>query len=148
MMAITADYASVEVRSTSVARAAATGKVTDRLHPGVIGIGVAAYVVLVATLVLGFAGPADSVVPFLIVLVCMVVFVGVPAWMGKSAAKFWRRHGAMEARPGSLGEFLRGRFENGDGKSTGVGALALVTTVPISLALGAMAFVTILNIVR
>ena len=147
-MAITADYASIEVRSTSVARAASTSKVTDRLHPGVIGIGVAAYGVLVATLVLGFAGPADIIVPFFIVIVCLTAFVGLPAWMGKSAAKFWNRRGAKEARPGTLGEFLRGRFENGDGQSTGLGALALVTTVPISLALGAMAFVTILNMVR
>lgn len=147
-MAVTADYTSVEVRRTSVARAAATAKATDRLHPGVIGIGVAAYFVLVATLILGFAGPADIVVPFFIVIVCLVAFVAVPAWMGKSAAKFLGRHGAREARPGTLGEFLRGRFENGDGQSTGVGALALVTTVPISLALGSMAFVTILNLVR
>ena len=118
------------------------------MHPGVIGIGVAAYAVLVSTLILGFAGPSDFMAPALIVIVCLTVFVAVPAWMGGSASKFWRRHGAGQARTGSLREFLGSKFETDAGQSTGVGALALVTTVPIALACGAIAFVIILNVVR
>jgi hypothetical protein len=146
--AVRVDYAAVEVASREITRVATTSRATDQLHPGVIGIGVAAYGALVSTLVLGFAGPSDIVVPFMIVLVCMVAFIGLPAWMGASAAKFWRRRGATEARSGSLREFLAGRFENDGGQSTGAGALALVTTVPISLALGAMAMVIVLNVIK
>lgn len=146
--AVTTEYASIEVRSAAKARAATASKVTDRLHPAVIAIGVAAYATLMSTLILGFAGSSDFMVPVLILLVCLTAFIAVPAWMGASAAKFWQRYGAKEARVGSFREFLRSRFENDGGTSTGIGALALVTTVPISLSLGAMAMVIILNVVK
>jgi len=146
--AVTAEYASITVRTAATTRAVTASKVTDRLHPAVIAIGVAAYAALMATLILGFAGASDFMVPVLILLVCLTAFIAVPAWMGASAAKFWQRHGGREARIGSFREFLRGRFENDGGTSTGLGALALVTTVPISLSLGAVAMVIILNVIK
>jgi hypothetical protein len=141
------DYASAAAPSRVKARTA-EGRITANLHPGVLGVAIAGYAVLVSALVIGFMGPADIQVPFMIIVICLAAFIGLPAWMGASAAKFWRRHGGTDAPAGSFREFLAGRFENDSGRSSGIGALALVATVPLSLAFGAIAMAIVVNVVR
>jgi hypothetical protein len=148
MSTVTAfDHVSV-ASPTKVRASVAEGRITANLHPGVLGVAIAGYAVLIGALAIGFMGPADIQVPFMIIVICLAAFIGLPAWMGASSANFWRRQGAQEVKPGSLREFLAGRFENDSGRSTGVGALALVATVPLSLAFGAIAMAIIVNAVR
>lgn len=117
------------------------------LHPGILAIAAAGYIALIGVLVIGFAGPQDLGVPLGIVIVCLVAFIGLPLFMGRNAASFWRRHGESEPAVGGFRHFLNSRFETGGGSVSGVGALALVTTVPIALSLGAIAMVIIFKVV-
>lgn len=135
--------ATSKVRAESASRTA-----TNRLHPGVLGIAALAYVTIIAAFWVGFSNSAPVfAISIGIVVVCLVAFLGLPYFMGRHAAKFWARHGRPEKPAGSLRQFLDGKFETADGNVSGVGALALVATVPISLALGTIAMAIIRNTV-
>ena len=141
--AVTTDFD--HVSATSKVHAAASSRTsTSRLHPGVLGIGALAYITIIATFWVGFSNSAPVfAISIGIVVTCLVAFLGLPYFMGKNASKFWRNHGRAEKPAGSLRQFLDGKFETADGSVSGKGALALVATVPVSLALGTIAMAII-----
>ena len=112
----------------------------NRLHPTVLGVGAVAYTAMIAALFVGFTNSnAAFGLSFGIVVVCLVAFLGLPYFMGRHGAKFWAKHGQPEAPMGTFRQFLNSKFETADGTVSGAGALALVVTVPVCLALGAIA---------
>lgn len=141
--AVTTDFDNVSATS-KVHAVASSRTTTNRLHPGVLGIGALAYTTIIATFWIGFSNSAPVfAISIGIVVVCLVAFLGLPYFMGRHATKFWARHGRAEKPAGSLRQFLDGKFETADGTVSGAGALALVVTVPVSLALGTIAMAII-----
>ena len=145
--AVTTDFDTLSATSKVQARVSSRAS-TSELHPGVLGIGALAYTVIIASFWVGFSNSASVfAISFGIVVVCLVAFLGLPYFMGRHAAKFWSRHGKTETPMGSLRQFLDTKFETADGTVSGAGALALVVTVPVSLALGTIAMGIIRNTV-
>ena len=131
--------------STSKVHAEASSRTaTNRLHPGVLGIGALAYVVIVVTFMIGFSTSEPVfAISMGIVVACLAVFLGLPYYLGRQVAKFWASHGREEKPAGSLRQFLDGKFETAGGTVSGNDALALVVTVPVSLAIGTIAMVIV-----
>ena len=147
-VAAASDFQTASAKVAPKREAIADRRSPSRLHPGVLRFTAAAYIAMPSALVIGFAGPADLRVPFYIIALCLVVFIALPWWMGRSATKFWRRNESVEPPAGSFRQFLNGSFETESGRVSGIGALALVATVPVSLTIGAVAMAIIANVIR
>lgn len=147
-IAVASDFPTVSSNVSPHREAVADPRSPSRLHPGVIRFTAAAYIAMTSALLIGFAGPADLQVPFYIIALCLVVFIALPWWMGRSATKFWRRSESAEPPMGSFRQFLNGSFETETGRGSGIGALTLVATVPVSLTIGAVAMAIIADVIR
>ena len=139
--AVATDFETLTATSTAKPHVEARTHVAlNRLHPGVLGVGAVAYTTMIAALFVGFTNSnAAFGLSFGIVVVCLVAFLGLPYFMGRHAKKFWAKNGQPEAPIGTFRQFLNSKFETADGAVSGAGALALVVTVPVCLALGAVA---------
>ena len=147
--AVTTDFDTLVSTATAKPIESARAHVQlNRLHPGVLGIAALAYVALIGVFGVGFA-TSDVVfgISFGIVVITLVAFIGLPWAMARSGTKFWRRHGQAEAPSGTFRNFMNSSFETATGKVSGAGALALVATVPICLACGALAMAIIRHVV-
>jgi hypothetical protein len=128
--------------------AAVTHPPQARLHPGVLGVAVGAYALMVATFWLGFMASEPTFgISMVIVAVCFVGYFGLPLAMYWNATRFQRRHQQAEPPYGTFRHFLQSGIETQSGRVSGFGALALVTTVPLCLSAGAIAFTIIRHVV-
>lgn len=146
--AVTTDFQTLARTSKVAPYQAAAHTPLTRLHPGVIGIAAGSYVLMIATFWVGFfATDAAFTISLSIVTIVLAAFIGLPLAMARTGAKFWRSHGQAEPPHGTMREFLNCSFDTCDGHVSGLGALALVTTVPLSLTAGVIAMAVIRHIV-
>ncbi len=150
MNAVTAtDFHTLTKTATVVVdRTAVAQKAQTALHPAVFGFAIGAYALMVAAFWVGFLASEPTFgISMAIVAVCFAGYFGVPLIMLRDTNKFWRRHGKAPEAAGTFRHFLNTGIETASGRVSGIGAVALVTTVPLCLAAGAIVFAIIRHVV-
>jgi hypothetical protein len=106
-------------------------RVFTSIHPGIQLIGGALVVWMMSALWLGFSGNFTINLSLAICGVTLVMFLGVPVVLARTA-KYAPPHG-------TLGEYLAGEVETLGGRMSGWEVLIQMLTVPACLAAGATA---------
>lgn len=144
---VTTDF-EVFTTTAKVERAAVANPPLTHLHPAVFGLAIGAYALMVAAFWVGFLATEPTFgISMGIVVACFVGYFGVPLAMLRDSNKFWRRHGKAPQSYGTFRHFLNSGIETASGRVSGLGAVALVTTVPLCLAAGAIVFAIIRHVV-
>lgn len=111
------------------------------LPKGILGVGVAGYLGIMAAFWLAFGGDPEAAGVLVVSSFFAAVYFGLPLVMNRTAGK----HGTT-AKTQSMGDFLHGDFDTLNGRVSGWSAFIQFAFLPVALAFGALAFGIILMV--